>query len=160
MSKQVIKDLLAEGEVLGKSSGVLASLPNSGGSGAPTNADYLVKTANGSLSAERVVTDTASVVWNWGTAGQAKADVQFGTTSTTACVGNDSRLSDARTPLTHTHAPADVTGTAVITSDARLSDARTPTAHTHPQSEVTSLTTDLAARLTQAQSLVRVSYRF
>ena len=28
--------------------------------------------------------------------------VSYGTTSTTACVGNDARLSDARTPLTHT----------------------------------------------------------
>lgn len=31
-------------------------------------------------------------------------------------------------PATHTHAPADITGTAVVTSDARLSDSRTPTA--------------------------------
>jgi hypothetical protein len=35
-------------------------------------------------------------------------------------------------PSTHAHAPGDITGTAVITSDARLSDARTPLAHTHP----------------------------
>jgi hypothetical protein len=49
-----------------------------------------------------------------------------------AAVGtNDARLSDARTPTAHAHAPADVTGTAVITDDARLSDARTPTAHDH-----------------------------
>lgn len=59
---------------------------------APSDADYLVKTANGSLSAERVVTDTASLVWDWATAGQAKVNVQFGTSSSTACVGNDSRL--------------------------------------------------------------------
>lgn len=44
-----------------------------GGGGAPTDADYLVKTANGSLSAERVVTDTATVVWDWSAAGQAMA---------------------------------------------------------------------------------------
>lgn len=43
--------------------------------GAPDSADYLVRTANGSLSAERVVTDTTSVVWDWATAGQAKATV-------------------------------------------------------------------------------------
>jgi hypothetical protein len=36
----------------------------------------------------------------------------------------------------HTHAPADITGTAVITSDARLSDARTPTAHNHDASDI------------------------
>lgn len=35
--------------------------------------------------------------------------VDFGTTSTTACVGNDSRLSDARTPTAHTHPLSDLT---------------------------------------------------
>jgi hypothetical protein len=69
-----------------------------GGSGAPTTADYLVKTADGGLSAERVVTDTASVVVDWATAGQAKFAVQFGTGATVACVGNDARLSDSRAP--------------------------------------------------------------
>lgn len=43
--------------------------------GAPSDADYLVKTANGGLSAERVVTDTATLTWDWATAGQAKANV-------------------------------------------------------------------------------------
>jgi hypothetical protein len=36
--------------------------------------DFLVKTASSTLSAERVVTDTATVTWDWGTAGQAKAN--------------------------------------------------------------------------------------
>jgi len=49
----------------------------------------------------------------------------------TAVITNDSRLTDARTPLTHTHAPSDVTGTAVVNNDARLSDARTPLTHSH-----------------------------
>lgn len=44
-----------------------------GTGGAPDNADYLVKTANAGLSAERVVTDTTSITWDWATAGQAKA---------------------------------------------------------------------------------------
>lgn len=35
--------------------------------------------------------------------------VAYGTTSTTAAVGNDTRLSDSRTPLTHTHAESDTT---------------------------------------------------
>lgn len=35
---------------------------------------------------------------------------------------------------------------AVQANDARLSNARTPTSHTHPQSEITNLTTDLAAK--------------
>lgn len=34
----------------------------------------------------------------------------FGTTSGTVCQGNDSRLSDARTPTTHTHTISDVSG--------------------------------------------------
>lgn len=45
-----------------------------GGGGAPTTADYLVKTADAGLSAERVVTDTATVTWDWATGGQAKAN--------------------------------------------------------------------------------------
>lgn len=39
-----------------------------------------------------------------------------------------------------------ITGTAVITTDSRLSDARTPLAHSHPESDVTNLVTDLAAK--------------
>jgi hypothetical protein len=35
--------------------------------------------------------------------------VSFGSTGTTACVGNDSRLSDARTPTAHTHPLSDLT---------------------------------------------------
>lgn len=46
-----------------------------GGSGAPTTADYLVRTADAGLSAERVVTDTSTISWNWGTAGQAQANI-------------------------------------------------------------------------------------
>ena len=41
-----------------------------GGGGAPTTAEYLVKTADATLSAERVVGDSTSVVANWVTGGQ------------------------------------------------------------------------------------------
>ena len=47
--------------------------PSGGGSGAPTTAEYLVGAADATLTAERVVTDTASVTWDLATAGQAKA---------------------------------------------------------------------------------------
>jgi hypothetical protein len=91
----------------------------------------------------------------------------------TAVITTDSRLSDARTPTTHTHddryytetemntllagkqasgsyapatgiAPSAITGTAVITTDSRLSDSRSPLSHTHDdryytESEVNSL---------------------
>lgn len=47
---------------------------------------------------------------------------------------------------THSHAPADVTGTAVITTDSRLADARTPTAHTQATSTITGLDTALSGK--------------
>lgn len=47
------------------------------GSGAPSDADYLVKTANGSLSAERVVTDSTSITWDWSTGGLVSAAVDW-----------------------------------------------------------------------------------
>jgi hypothetical protein len=37
------------------------------------------------------------------------ARIPTGTTSTTVCIGNDSRLSDARTPTAHVHSGADIT---------------------------------------------------
>jgi hypothetical protein len=36
------------------------------------------------------------------------ARIPTGTTSSTACIGNDARLSDARTPLSHSHLAADL----------------------------------------------------
>lgn len=42
---------------------------------APSSADYLVKTASGALSAERVVTDTTTIETDWATAGQAKIKI-------------------------------------------------------------------------------------
>jgi hypothetical protein len=46
------------------------TLSSSGGGAAPATADYLVKTADGTLTAERVVTDSTSITANWSTAGQ------------------------------------------------------------------------------------------
>jgi hypothetical protein len=57
------------------------------------------------------------------------AVLAVGTTAGTVAAGDDSRMTNARTPTAHVHAPSDITGTAVVTADARLSDARTPTAH-------------------------------
>jgi len=105
---------------------------------------------------------------------QAQAPV-VGSLSTQACAGNDGRLSDARTPLSHGHAQADITnlvsalagkaatshshistditGTAVLTNDARLSDARTPLSHGHVAADISGtavLTND--ARLSDART--------
>ena len=43
---------------------------NTGGSGAPTDAEYIVASANGSLSAERVLGNSASITANFATGGQ------------------------------------------------------------------------------------------
>ena len=93
------------------------------------------------------------------TTGGSVTTGSFGTAANTFCEGNDSRLSDARTPTSHTHGNITndgkvgttsglplitTTGGAVTTgtfgtsagtfcegNDSRLSDARTPTSHTH-----------------------------
>jgi hypothetical protein len=85
--------------------------------------------------------------------------VSYGTAAGTACEGNDGRLSDNRTPTSHTHGnisnagaigttanlPVITTTSGVLTTgvfgtganefcqgnDGRLSDNRAPTAHTH-----------------------------
>jgi hypothetical protein len=66
------------------------------GGGAPTNADYLVKTANGTLTAERVVTDSTSVTANWATGGQVAferaaltGDVTASANGNTTTIAND-----------------------------------------------------------------------
>lgn len=93
-----------------------------GGGGAPTAAEYLVAATHGDLSAERLTTNTATVTWDHGTAGQAKANVPDATTTAKGVVelatsgeasagvvvqGNDSRLSDARTPTAHASSHAE-----------------------------------------------------
>lgn len=51
-----------------------------GGGGAPDNAQYLVAATNGTLSAERVATDTVTIEWDFATAGQAKANASTAVT--------------------------------------------------------------------------------
>ncbi len=55
--------------------GAWAACASGGGGGAPTTLDYFVGTSTGSLSAERVGTDTASIDVDLGTAGQVKFNV-------------------------------------------------------------------------------------
>jgi hypothetical protein len=56
--------------------------------------------------------------------------VSYGTTSTTACAGNDARLSDTRTPTAHTQAFSTITATPTTLSGYGITDAATST-HTH-----------------------------
>ena len=73
--------------------------------------------AHGNITNAGAIGATASLPIITGASGVLQVG-SFGTTVGTFCQGNDSRLSDARTP----------------------------TAHTHPQSDVTNLVTDLAAK--------------
>ena len=96
----------------------------------------------------------------------AIARIPTGTTSSTVCIGNDARLSNARTPTSHTHGNLTndgkigstanlplITGTGGAVqagsfgtqantfcqgNDSRLSNARTPTAHTHTEADIDS----------------------
>lgn len=55
----------------------------------------------------------------------------FGTGPDTVCQGNDSRLSDARTPTAHTHGGGDITSTVANATNASLATtAHYPTVHT------------------------------
>lgn len=58
-----------------------------GGGGAPTNAQYLVGSADATLSAERVVTDTSTATWDLSTPGQAKVNVPYGSAGLTFAEG-------------------------------------------------------------------------
>lgn len=46
--------------------------------GAPTGAEYITSSANAALTAERVLTNTASITWDFSTPGQAKANSSAG----------------------------------------------------------------------------------
>lgn len=71
----------APGDVLAKFSALDYDMVWSagGGGGAPANAEYLVGAVHAGLSAERLVVDTATIVWDFSVAGQASADVVGGT---------------------------------------------------------------------------------
>lgn len=58
-----------------KSSGTVVNLEAAAGSGAPTDAPYVTFSADATLSAERVATDTASIDVDVGTAAQLKLNV-------------------------------------------------------------------------------------
>lgn len=77
-----------------------------------------VSTLNASIATKENSSDHASDISSINTQLASKADlvtgkvpiseIPLGSASTTVCVGNDSRLSDARTPLAHLHVLADI----------------------------------------------------
>ena len=118
-------------------------------------------TITNSLAGKASTSSPASIITS-GTLDIAR--LPTGTTSSDVCIGNDARLSDARTPVAHaaslvTSGTFDIaripTGTSSSTvcigNDSRLSDARTPT--DHDAAKVTSGTFDIARipTITQAK---------
>ena len=63
---------------------------------------------HGNLTNDGKIGTTANVPLITGTGGVVQAG-SFGNAANTFCEGNDSRLSDARTPVAHTHTKSDVT---------------------------------------------------
>jgi len=83
---------------------------NAGGSSAScTGNAATADKVNAALTAGTGLTVLVSPIYDGSTA--RTFNVSFGTTSSTVCVGDDSRLSDARTPAAHTHE-----GTAILSS--------------------------------------------
>ena len=62
--------------------------------GAPVDADYIVKTANGGLSAERVATDSTSITWDFSVAAQAALKRAALTGDVTSAINSNSVVVD------------------------------------------------------------------
>ena len=113
------------------------AVPAGGGGGAPTDAEYITSTLNGTLSAERVLTDTATITWDRTTAGQIKATAVGGPTYTDEqaqdAVGA-MLLDTATIDLTYTDATpslsATVNDSSIIEAKLSLSDVTTKDAST------------------------------
>lgn len=70
-------------------SDAIAAAGGGGGGGAPLGAQYVTAAADATLTAERVLTNTATVTWDFTTAGQAKAN---------AVTGGGGNVSNSGTP--------------------------------------------------------------
>ncbi|MBY0263617.1 MAG: hypothetical protein K2Q20_14825 [Phycisphaerales bacterium] len=127
--KEKVGDGVKTFAALEYAAGALASGVSGGGGGGggdvPSTRSIIAGTGlsgGGDLSADRTLS------------------VSFGNTGSTVCVGNDSRLSNARTPTSHTHATSEITGL-----DTALA-GKAASSHTHATSEITGLDTALAGK--------------
>lgn len=66
---------VAETDVQGAIAALRAQIVAAAAAAAPKTAQYLVGTSDATLTAERIVTDTATIAWDLATASQAKASV-------------------------------------------------------------------------------------
>lgn len=123
----------------------LAQAVPSGGA-APANAEYLVGALDPTLTAERIVTNTATITWDLSTPGQAKANaVNTGTVTTTGspASGNLTKFSGA-TSITNGDLSGDVTTSGTLATTLAASGV---TAGTYTLATVT---VDAKGRVTSA----------
>jgi hypothetical protein len=74
------------------------------------------------------------------------ASVTYGTTAGTACQGNDSRLSDARTPTSHVHAASDITSGTIDAARLPLSTTAQALTGTNTATAITPAAMHLSRR--------------
>ena len=135
----------------------VGNITNAGAIGS-TSGQVVVTTTSGVLTTAATVTSSqlpaatvsalgAVIVGTGLGVSSGTVSVSYGTTGTTACVGNDSRLSDARTPLSHTHgnitnagAIGSTSGQVVVTTNSGvLTTAATVTSSQLPAATVSAL---------------------
>lgn len=92
-----------------------------GGGGGYSDAPYLLHAADSRLTNNKVVVGSSSIALT-SAGGNLALSCTFGTGSGTVCQGNDSRLSDARTPTAHAashkHGGSDEVATATAAANA------------------------------------------
>jgi hypothetical protein len=89
---------------------------------------------------------------------QITASAIFGTGAGTVCQGNDSRLSDSRTPLTHSHAESDITGLVTdLSAKAPLASPALTGVPTSPTATAGTNTTQIATTAFVATAVAGIS---
>ena len=133
-STSVLGGVKVDGTTVTISNGVISSTGGTGGTPAvsvaaeTSGASAVVGTSTNYARQDHVhamptIPTLTSVTAGTGLSGGAittsgTISVNYGTTATTACVGNDTRLSDARTPTAHNQAETTITFTDVTTGNA------------------------------------------